>query len=281
MQNVAVNIEEVLEDKKMSDKTSLGDRMKIYEKLNATALMPHLPVIARIDGRAFHTFCRGFDKPFDMRMVAAMQSTTEFIFNEFNPMFAHTFSDEINLMWYYPEPEQQMVFGGKIQKLCSVLASAATLRFNEAKLELFEGNPIAERKAMFDCRVWNVPTTDEVANYFVWREQDAARNSLQMLSRAHYSHHELEGKKQADMHEMLYKKAINWNEQPMILKAGSYYRPNPTTPAELVKSRYPMLDGSLLNLPYSTDGKTPHEQRLRFIFRPEEREYDGTEKKAE
>ena len=136
---------------------------------------------------------------------------------------------------------------------------------------LFEGNPIEKRNAMFDCRVWNVPTPDEVANYFVWREQDAARNSLQMLSRSHYSHRELEGKKQPDMHEMLYKKAVNWNEQPTILKAGSYYRKR-IAPGELVANvinPLPVLNGSLLISPYSSmDSRTPHEQRIRFIFGP-------------
>lgn len=45
--------------------TDFDKRMKEYEAVSKTRLTKRMPVIIRVDGRAFHTFTRGFNKPYD------------------------------------------------------------------------------------------------------------------------------------------------------------------------------------------------------------------------
>jgi hypothetical protein len=53
----------------MVSKDSLGDRMKAYESLEADHLIDaEVPLVVRLDGRAFSTFTRGMNKPFDARL---------------------------------------------------------------------------------------------------------------------------------------------------------------------------------------------------------------------
>jgi len=197
--------------------------MKLYEGAEAQRrLMPKLPAFARLDGRCFSSFTAGMDKPFDNMMCAAMKALTAFLVEETAACVGYTQSDEITLCWHAPDPDSQIYFDGRIQKMTSTLASTATLAFFEIVCE----SPLrdyANRRPTFDCRVWNVPTLEEAANVFVWREQDAVRNSLQAAAQSVYSHNQLDRKNGADLHEMLHQKGINWNDYPDWFKRGSYY----------------------------------------------------------
>ena len=216
------------------DKTSLGDRMKAYEKAYARKAMPLLPVIARLDGKAFHTWCKDLDKPFDEDFMRIMQETTKELMHLSNPVIGYTQSDEITLIFYSPDPESQIFFDGKIEKMTSVLASMCTAAFklsldrhiqkfwSTAKGKLLFSKP----PALFDCRVFQVPTLEEAANCLIWRELDATRNSILSVAQSKFSHKEMQNKNTSELQEMMFQKdGTNWGEDfTPPQKRGSYYK---------------------------------------------------------
>lgn len=225
----------------------LGIRMKSFEyQTTCNKLIPQLPIIARIDGRAFHTFCKGLQKPFCMELVETMQEVCKHLVFETKAQLGYVQSDEISLCWlsYDKAP-----FNGKLFKLQSVLSSMATAKFNNyITTTYFTGKQIQDTMShitevasnevwkklfhkcimlnpSFDCRVFQVPNEVELANYFVWRELDAVRNSVQMVAQANFSHNSLQGLNSKDLqNKLLVEKNINWNNLPDELKRGSYYK---------------------------------------------------------
>jgi len=194
---------------------SLGDRMKMYERAEAgRQLLPLVPACVRIDGRAFSRWTRGLTRPYDEDMVRCMVETTRFLVQEANALIGYTQSDEISLILYSSHPQSQLMFNGKIQKLASVLASAATATFASLLPEHLPDR--VGQLAMFDARVWNVPTLEEAANVLLWRELDATRNSIQMAADAIFSHKQLHQKSTSQMQEMLFEKGINWMYVPRL-----------------------------------------------------------------
>lgn len=229
------------------DKTSLGDRMKNnYENISRYYLTRRTPVIIRIDGKAFHTFTRGFKKPFDDILVKTMQETMKYLCENIQGcVLGYTQSDEISLVLTdYAELTTDAWFGNNLQKMCSVSASMATLAFNKAFNDnivkyidsYFDANcdvtkdlagytkiliNARNKGAMFDSRVFTIPK-DEVCNYFIWRQQDATRNSIQSVGQANFSDKELHKKSTKDIQDMLMtQKSINWNNYATTLKRGS------------------------------------------------------------
>lgn len=200
--------------------TEFSKRMKGYE-LNGTQhkLIPNLPVMVRLDGKAFHSFCKRFDKPFDEGLISSMVETTKHLVDKTNALIGYTQSDEITLILNndYNSP---MMFGGKLYKLNSVFASMATAKFNDVIRKYKD----VDNPAMFDCRVWNVPSKTEACNALLWREQDAVRNSIQMLGQSRFSHKQLHGKSCADIQDMLHEIDINWAELTPSKKRGTYVR---------------------------------------------------------
>ena len=203
---------------------ALGDRMKKYEAIEAGRyLIPRLPTLIRIDGKAFHTFTRGLERPYDKRLSDLMVDTTISLVGHSNAVIGYTQSDEITLCLYTDNPHSEPYFGGRVQKLCSVLASMATAYFNRnLPLAIPEK---AGSYAYFDCRVWNVPTLEEAANVFVWRELDATKNAVIMVASHYFPHNELHGKHGGDMQEMLWSvHNVNFNDYPAPFKRGTYVR---------------------------------------------------------
>lgn len=197
----------------MMKKDSLGDRMKNYEYVTRTRLYRRTPVIIRLDGKAFHTLTRGAEKPFDRHFIERMINATLGLFDFIggNLKFAYIQSDEISLLLTdWDTFETQPFFGYNIQKLVSTITSKVTLDFNKGWMHNF---------GTFDARVFNIPR-EEVANYFIWRQKDWERNSLQMLAQSKFSHREMQNKKHSDIHEMLYQIGINWNDLDDQLKRG-------------------------------------------------------------
>ena len=233
-----------------NNKDSLGDRMKGYENISRIYLTRRTPVIIRIDGKAFHSFTRGFAKPFDDILIKSMQDTSKYLCeNIMGCKLAYTQSDEISLLLVdYEKLGTQAWFDNNLQKMVSVAASMATMAFNkffmrEVLEEEFEWKAgftpqsvmIQERHqkyidnlktainkgAMFDARAFILPK-EEVNNYFIWRQQDATRNSIQMVAQSNFSHKELQGKSCNVLQDMLHEqKGINWNDYPTVYKRGS------------------------------------------------------------
>ena len=229
----------------MSVNDALGTRMKtFYEAIPKFQLYRRTPVAIRIDGKAFHTFTRGFAKPFDAPLGNAMARTMEYLCKNIQGcVFGYTQSDEITLILIdYQTFETDAWFGYEVQKLCSISASMATMAFNrffKEETETFRrrvNNAFtcteAEDKlcgayekaiaagAMFDARCFNIPK-EEVTNLVYWRQVDAARNSVQMAARAQFSHAQCDNKNVAELQEMLFQeKGINWNDYPTRWKRG-------------------------------------------------------------
>ncbi len=185
--------------------------------------MPGLPIMVRLDGKAFHTFTRGLERPYDKRLSDLMVDTTKFLVEQSNACVGYTQSDEISLCLYTDNPNTEPYFGGRIQKLTSVLSSMATAYFNRnLALAIPEK---ADKYAYFDCRVWNVPSLVEAANVFVWRELDATKNAVSMAASYYYSATALHGKHTGEMQDMLFLgHGINFNDYPAAFKRGSYVR---------------------------------------------------------
>ena len=207
---------------------SLGDRMKLYEAAETgRRFMPTLPILARMDGRAFHSFCSDLERPYDERLINLMVAVTRYMVAETCAKIGYTQSDEINLAWLSEDIKSQVFFDGRIFKMTSVLAAMATAKFNELLPEYLPEKE--ELLPVFDCRAWQTPSREEAANVFVWREQDATRNSLQMAAQSMFSHDELEGKKAPDLHDLLHSRGVNWNDYPAAFKRGTYVKRNKVT----------------------------------------------------
>ena len=220
---------------------NLGTRMKeYYEAIPKVRLMRRTPVAIRIDGKAFHTFTRGFAKPFDEVLGNAMVRTMEYLCKNIQGcVFGYTQSDEITLILIdYQTFETDAWFEYEVQKMCSISASMATMAFNryfreeyfahttngnwdEVEEALYDAYGRAiEKGAMFDARCFNIPK-EEVCNLVFWRQLDAQRNSVQMLGQAHFSHVQLQGKSCLEIQNMLVEqKDISWLDYPARWQHG-------------------------------------------------------------
>jgi len=231
----------------------LGKRMKeFYEQVPKTRLVRRMPVAIRIDGKAFHTFTRGFQKPFDNVLILSMQETMKYLCKNIQGcVLGYTQSDEITLILVdYQKLTSGAWFDYEVQKMCSIAASMATMAFNKAfeknvhdfgerflpdfdeggtdkevnQLFLNQYNAYVkalEKGAMFDARVFNIPK-EEVTNLIYWRQLDATRNSIQMVGQAFFSHGELQNKTCSNIQDMLMlEKGINWNNFADDEKRGS------------------------------------------------------------
>ena len=205
----------------MRPKDKFGDRMKLYENLECgRRLMPLLPILARVDGRCFHAFTRGMERPFDTRFQAAMVATAMALARETNACMVYTQSDEITLVWQPLTSRSPGWFDGRVCKMISQLGAQATLAFYRAIMATMP--EYADRLPTFDARVWQVPNAAEAANVLLWREQDATKNSISMAASSVYSDKELLHKHGENKQEMLFQKGINWNDYPVSFKRGIY-----------------------------------------------------------
>lgn len=202
---------------------SLGDRMKIYEDAFRTSLPIRMPVILRLDGKAFHSYTKGCQKPVDQGLVDCMNETAKYLCKHIQGcQIAYIQSDEISLLLKnYQSLETQSWYDNNLQKMVSVAASMAGAIFtmNSAKIWQNVGQGNTVKPAFFDCRAFLLPE-EEVNNYYLWRQQDATRNSVQMLARCLYSHKECTDKNNSELQEMCFQKGINWNDCPIPQKRG-------------------------------------------------------------
>lgn len=230
-------------------KNTLGTRMKEYEAVSKNHLMRRTPVIIRLDGKAFHTFTRGLDKPFDSDFVTMMQQTMLHLCENIQGcVLGYTQSDEITLVLVdYQNRDSCAWFDNQVQKIASISASMATLYFNRelsemlrdleedlaaanyslSQAHMYETNSKKydkwydkEYRALFDSRVFNLPQY-EVINNLIWRQQDATRNSINSVAQSLFSHKELQGISSKDLqNKMLIERDVNWNDYPTHLKRG-------------------------------------------------------------
>lgn len=221
------------------DRTTIGNRMKGYEAISKNFLPRRTPVIIRIDGKAFHSFTKGFDKPFDINFMCAMQETMKYLCENIQGcVLGYTQSDEITLVLCdYQTYETDAWFGYNVQKMTSVSASMATFAFtmslNRTIREMWESNDVSfrdkieligekiEKGAFFDSRAFSL-AKEEVCNCLIWRQQDATRNSIQSVGHAYFSQKELHGLNCNQIQNKLFEEeGINWNNFSVPKKRGT------------------------------------------------------------
>lgn len=226
------------------DRSDLASRMKsFYEEVSKTRLLRRIPTVIRIDGRVFHTFTKGFVQPFDDVLIDSMHETMKYLCENIQGcVLGYTQSDEITLILTdYKELTSDAWFNYEVQKVCSIVASMATMTFNKAFAKnvknfdlktAYNGdteenkrlsiiyNKAVEKGAMFDARFFNIPR-EEVTNLIYWRQLDASRNSVNMVGRAYFSHKELLNKSCSQIQDLLMTKGINWNNYPTYQKRGA------------------------------------------------------------
>lgn len=204
---------------------SLGDRMKGYENISRIYLTRRMPTIIRVDGKAFHSFTRGFKRPFDEILHQTMWETGIALCKNIEGcQLAYIQSDEISLLLTdYENIKTEAWFGKNIQKMVSISASIATLAFNREFPRLSSGEEPYTKKynqATFDSRVFLLPK-EEVNNYFIWRQQDATRNSVLSVGQANFSHKELQNTSCNQIQDKLFlEKQINFNDFETWQKRG-------------------------------------------------------------
>lgn len=227
------------------DKDELGTRMKeFYENVPKTRLTRKVPVAIRLDGSHFHTFTRGFQKPFDQVLIKSMQDTMKYLCENIQGcVLGYTQSDEITLILTdYKKQTSSAWFDYEVQKVVSTSAALATMAFNRAFRENAEKwienyyeawnhtkeedrlvdvyEKAMEMGATFDSRCFNIPK-EEVCNLLYWRQHDASKNSISMAAYANFSHNTLQGKSSTEKQDMLMlEKGINWNDYPTTCKRG-------------------------------------------------------------
>ena len=196
---------------------SLGTRMKEQYEFRARTFLPRRTnTILRLDGKAFHSYTRGLDRPYDQSLMDDMTETARYLCEQIQgARLAYTQSDEISvLLTDYESIKTDAWFDGNVQKIVSVAAAMATARFNQLRPD--------GGLALFDARVFVIPDPVEVANYFVWRQKDATRNSISMAAQARFSHRELHGKSSNEMQDMLWRvHGVNWNDYDPRFKRGT------------------------------------------------------------
>lgn len=220
-------------------KDELGTRMKEnYENRTRYFLPRRSYTIIRIDGKAFHTYTKGLERPFDQGLIEDMDETAMYLCkNIMGAKFAYVQSDEISiLITDFEQINTQAWFDNNLQKMCSISASLATAKFNQLRMtRQFTLEDIDARTkahvgyledmnttlAMFDSRVWQIPQRSEVENYLIWRQQDTVRNSISSVAQSMFSAKELHKVTTNQMQDMIFKKSgINWNDYDAKLKRG-------------------------------------------------------------
>ena len=268
-------------------KDSLGDRMKTYEVVSRFYLTRRMPVIIRLDGKAFHTFTKGMKKPCDTILTKTMQDTMKYLCENIQGcVLGYTQSDEITLVLVdYQTIDSCAWFDNQVQKMASVSASMATMYFNKyfnsailnydfewkssltpQSIEIQEKHKTymnnlrkaAEKGAMFDARVFNLPK-EEVINCLIWRQQDATRNSIQAAGQYYFSHKELQGKTCNDIQDMLFlKKGVNWSEDyATVFKRGSCCIKVPAMEAFSVDKNGNVVEKEIIRSHWEIDTEIP------------------------
>ena len=239
---------------------SIKRRMKGYEQVSQNFLTKRMPVIIRVDGRAFHTFTKGMNRP-EAIMQDAMERTAKYLCEHIaGCRLAYVQSDEISLLLTdYETLNAEVWFGYNVQKLVSVTASMATMAFEKAFTQAIHEcypNPMeiedekqfeyckmllekaCNGEATFDARAFNIPQA-EVCNYFIWRQQDASRNSIQMFAQKLFTQEELQGKNNDTLQEMMYQKYdFNWNNCSISEKRGTCIIQVPQSVNDTTKMRW-------------------------------------------
>lgn len=204
---------------------TLGDRMKSYETPSTSRrAFKGQPIIARLDGKAFHTFTKGLKRPYDERLSGLMTHVMSALVDRFQANVGYTQSDEITLVWFADSSSKtEYPFDGRFQKMDSLLAAFATAKFNQQLATYLPEK--ADELPTFDCRTFVVPNLLEAYHSVLWRQQDCTKNAISMAAQSMFSHKSLQGMKSAQMQERMFaEKGVNFNDYPAFFRRGTFAR---------------------------------------------------------
>lgn len=233
-------------------KEAIGIRMKDdYEKRTQTKLMRRSYTMIRLDGKAFHTYTKGFQRPYDLGLMRIMDQTAIALCERIQgAKMAFVQSDEISiLLTDFETPQTDAWFDGNVQKITSVSASIATAAFNNGMYLDEDILASMDKVAYFDSRVFQLPNIDEVINNLIWRQQDATRNSIQMGAQALYSQKELNGKNTSELQDMMHVCGVNWNDYPVGFKRGRIILREKEEQVAMFDIETAGLDGKTVDVP--------------------------------
>lgn len=194
----------------------LGDRIKQDFEDRTRFLLPRRTYgVLRLDGKAFHTYTKGCQQPFDAQLMQDMDQTAIAVCEQVQgAKIAFVQSDEITVVFTdFDTVETHQWFNGNIQKISSVSASMATAYFNQLRASY-------GKLAFFDARVFAVPIRLEVFNTLLWRQIDAAKNSVQMVARHYLGHKICQGQSTQQLKDLLRKNQTPWENCPRGFQQG-------------------------------------------------------------
>lgn len=207
------------------DKDDFGNRMKMYEAPSTSRrAFKGQPLIARLDGKSFHSFTRGLKRPYDTRLSTLMTSVMGELVDRLQCSVGHTQSDEITLAWFADSTSKtEYAYGGRFQKMDSVIAATCTALFNRGLASALPEK--ANELPVFDCRSFVVPNLLEAYHTFLWRQQDCTKNAISMAAQSMFSHKSLQGQNGSQMQERMFSEAgVNFNEYPAFFRRGTFAR---------------------------------------------------------
>lgn len=205
----------------------LGDKVKALEAVaNVQCFKPNSFLLARVDGRAFHTFTRGMKKPVDEWLLDSMIDATISVTADFKTRLAFVQSDEATFCWHYDVASQESLpFNGRTQKLCSLIAGVFSASFINALIKRDSERYLAlTRFPAFDCRIWEVASAAEQADAFAWREKDAVKNAISSAACTIATTSELACLKQRERLALLKQRGFDWDALPQAYRKGAYIR---------------------------------------------------------
>lgn len=209
---------------KVYDKDDLGNRMKAYEAPSTgRRVFKGQPLVVRLDGKSFHTFTKGLERPYDQSLSDLMVATMKALVDRFQANIGYTQSDEITLVFLSePEDRGDLNFDGRLQKIETLTASFASVYFNKHLRNYLPQK--ADELPIFDSRAFAVPNVQEAYHSLLWRQQDCTKNAISMAAQSMYKQSELQGKNGSELQEMMFQKGVNFNDYPFFFKRGTFAR---------------------------------------------------------
>ena len=201
------------------DMDGLGDELKAIESSNGLSLLPNIPVYARLDGKKFSKFTKGMDKPYDIKLSNIMIEVTKEIVDKTGATVGYTQSDEISIYWSNEKTQQQMDFKGRLDKWIGELVGIATAKFMQLIAKDFPEK--VDSLPRFDCRVFNCSQLD-AAKFFIWRQMDANKNSVNLVASVHFSDKYLKGISSKERKKRLREMGDPWEDYSDSFKNGIY-----------------------------------------------------------
>lgn len=214
------------------DLDEIGDASKRDERLETARRTDDLkPVVIRLDGRAFHTFTKGLDRPYDAALRECFHGTAVNLYGQFNPDIAYCQSDEITLGWLpawdgNPRSARRDVpFKGVKQKLVSVIAGAASAKFTQLCAGLLPSKFDLENPPCFDARIFQPADVEAMAMNLMWRQEDAYKNAVTMAVGTIVPHKRLHGVSTAKRLRLLQREGIDFEAvYPETFKRGVFFK---------------------------------------------------------